>query len=151
MSIFEKPLAIAMLLVGILIILEEIEVFTLNLPIDKVFIGAILIIALQLINVILLRTQNGTITIMNVVTSIVLIVPAAIYIVSSIFGIFSIVNISLIIGVMMFVEALYALHWKNDKNYMVVPVLKWMLIWNLRVTEWGHLIEDFKNNDLVYG
>jgi len=110
MGILEIPLAIAMIPVSILIILEEIGIYSLNLPFDKVLIGAILIIALQLINVILLRTQNGTLTIMNVVTSIVLIVPAAYYIFSSIFGFFSIVNISLIIGVMMFVEAIYSLH-----------------------------------------
>jgi hypothetical protein len=110
MGIIEKPLAIAMIPVSIMIILEEIEILSLNLPFDKVLIGALLIIALQVINVILIRTQNGTITIMNVITSIVLIVPAAGYIVSSIFGIFSIVNLPLIIGVMMFVEAIYALH-----------------------------------------
>jgi len=110
MGIPDKIFSIAMLPVGILIILEEIGIYALNLPFDKVLIGAILLIAMQIINVILLRTQNGTITIMNVVTSIVLIVPAAVYLVSSLFGIFSIVNISLIIGVMMFVEALYALH-----------------------------------------
>jgi len=99
-----------MIPIGILIILREIGVYSLNLPVDIVLIGAILIISLQLINVILLRTQNGTLTAMNVVTAVVLIIPATFYIFSSILGYFSIENIPLIIGVMMFVEAIYALH-----------------------------------------
>jgi len=110
MGILEKIFSAVMIPIGILIILREIGVYSLSLPVDIVLIGAILIISLQLINVILLRTQNGTITVMNVVTAAVLIIPAAFYIFSSIFGFFSIENISLIIGVMMFVEALYALH-----------------------------------------
>jgi hypothetical protein len=110
MGISEKIFSVAMLPVGILIILEEIELYTLNFPIDKVLIGSILLILVQVINVLLLRTQNGTITPMNVITSIVLIVPGTIYIISSVFGMFSVANISLIIGVMMFVESTYALH-----------------------------------------
>jgi len=110
MGILEKIFSAAMIPISILIILREIGVYSLNLPVDIVLIGAILIISLQLINVILLRTQNGTITAMNVITAAVLIIPAAFYIFSSIFGFFSIENIPLIIGVMMFVEAIYALH-----------------------------------------
>jgi len=110
MGILEKIFSAAMIPISILIILEEIEIFSLNLFFDIVLIGAILIISLQLINVVLLRTQNGTLTAMNVVTAVVLIIPAAFYIFSSILGYFSIENIPLIIGVMMFVEAIYALH-----------------------------------------
>jgi len=47
---------------------------------------------------------------MNVVTAVVLITPAAFYLSFSIFGFLSINNISIIIGGMMFVEAIYALH-----------------------------------------
>lgn len=110
MGILEKIFSAAMIPIGLLIILRETGIYSLNLPVDIVLIGAILIILLQLINVVLLRTQNGTLTAMNVVTAIVLIIPAAFYLSFSIFGFFSIENIPLIIGVMMFVEAIYALH-----------------------------------------
>lgn len=110
MGALEIPLAIAMIPISILIILEETAIYTLNLPFDKVLIGALLIIALQLINVILLRIQNNTLTFMNVITAIVLTVPAGYYIFSSFFGFYTIANLPLIVGVMMFVESIYALH-----------------------------------------
>ena len=110
MGVVEKVLSLVMLPLGILIVLEEIGLYSLSLPFDKVLIGAILMIALQVINLIMLRIQNGTLTFINLVTGSIFIVIGGAYLASNFFGFFVFDGIRLILGVVMMVEALYALH-----------------------------------------
>lgn len=110
MGFLEKSLAFVMLPLSILIILEGIGIYSLSLPVNKVLIGAILMIALQVSNLIFLKISNGTLTVMNVVTGIVFILPAAAYLFSYFFGYNLYESLPLIVGVMMFIEALYTLH-----------------------------------------
>lgn len=110
MNILTKLLAIIMLPLSILIILESTGLFSLALPFDKVFIGAILMIALQLLNLILLKINKGLLRFINIITTLVFILPAVAYILSTIMGFYLFESVPLIIGIIMFIEALYALH-----------------------------------------
>lgn len=110
MGFIEKLFAIVMLPLSILIIMETTGIFSLDLFFDKVFIGAILMIALQLLTLFFVKKHHSSLRGMNIVTFIVLILPALAYIFSGVFNNFLKEQLPLILGVMMFVEAIYALH-----------------------------------------
>ena len=110
MGKIEKALAIIMLPVAILIVLQATDIFSLNLPIDLVFLGSILMIALQVINLTLLKFQNGHFGNIHIITALVFILPALIYIYTAFFGSIIELPLALIIGIMMIAESLYALH-----------------------------------------
>lgn len=110
MGFIGKAFAFVMFPLSILIVLEATGAFTLNLPFNKIFIGAILMIGLQLLTLIFVKAHHGHLSFMNIATCVIFMLPAAIYLLSSLFGNFLQTSIPLILGVMMFVEALYALH-----------------------------------------
>ncbi|PLW79976.1 hypothetical protein C0585_04785 [Candidatus Woesearchaeota archaeon] len=101
----KKIIALLMLPLAIFIILEEINIFSLNLFVDKVLIGALAMIAFQITNLIFLKIHNGHLGILQVTTSLLFIIPGIVY-----FLPFTILNIKLIIGVMMLAESSYAMH-----------------------------------------
>jgi len=106
----EKILSIAMLPFGLLIILEELGLFTINLFFDTVLIGATLMIVIQILTLISLNIHHKNIRIVNYVTAVVLLIPVAIYLLSTFITVSFQESLPLIIGVMMFVESLYAFH-----------------------------------------
>ena len=110
MSILGKPFALAMFPLGILIVLEETNVFTLDIGISKVLLASVLMIIFQIIHMMTAKTQNQHLGIMQIFTAVIFILPGLAFIASEFFGFFAVPSISLIIGVMVFVEALYALH-----------------------------------------
>ncbi|MFH1175033.1 MAG: hypothetical protein V1725_07930 [archaeon] len=104
-----KILGISLLPFSILIALEELNLFSLTLPFDKVVVGAILMIALQFITIIMLGIHKQGIRTINIITAVVFIIPAVLALFRSFFpGIAQ--PILLIMAVMMFTEGVYALH-----------------------------------------
>ena len=112
MSHFIKAFAVLMLLSGMTIILEQLGIYSLNVGLDKVIIGAVLLVALQILNIVSSKTHNGRISIMSVVMIIVFIMPVLAYFFSDILSLSSGFkgSLPLIIGVMMLLESLYMLH-----------------------------------------
>ncbi|NOZ80307.1 MAG: hypothetical protein GXP63_01425 [DPANN group archaeon] len=104
-----KVFAIVMLPLSILIILEELGIFTLSLPVDKVFLGAILMVGLQLMTLILLKVHHGRFSIMSILTALIFTLVAIGAATASLHGYYK-EQAPLILGVMMFGEAIYALH-----------------------------------------
>ena len=110
MTLINKVFAIAMLPFSLLIILEATKVLSIDMPFNKVLVGAILMITLQLLNIIFAKAHNGKLTIMNIITFVIFMAPPLAYFGAVLFGDFLEGNIPLILGVMMLVEGLYALH-----------------------------------------
>jgi len=111
MTLINKVFAIAMLPFSLLIILEATKVLSIDMPFNKVLVGAILMITLQLLNIIFAKAHNGKLTVMNIITFVVFMAPPLAYFGAVLFGgDFLEGNIPLILGVMMLVEGLYALH-----------------------------------------
>ena len=110
MAFFDKAFAFAMLPLSVLIILEELDLFSLSLIFDKALVGAIIMIILQLISLFTLNEMHEHVRTINVITFFFLILPSVLYIVSSFISISFSSSLPLIIGVMMFVESLYAFH-----------------------------------------
>jgi hypothetical protein len=110
MGFIGKLFAIVMFPLGLLIILEATGVWSLKLPFDKILLGALLMIILQLITLFLLKMTYSKLGMMNFMTATIFILTALAAIFRTYLG-STISNIMpLILGVMMFVEALYALH-----------------------------------------
>ena len=107
---FGKVFGIVMLPISLVILLSELDIYIINLPFDVVLIGAVLMIAFQLINVFLAKAHNGTIGIMQIITSVLFILPALVFLITEFTGIAIIEKINLIVGVMMLAESMYALH-----------------------------------------
>ena len=110
MEIINKFLAILMLPVSILIILEQMKVFSIEFFIDKLLIGAILMILLQLLSLLFVGQNQEGIKAINIITSVIFIIPAVAYIASLFLVIPFSEHLPMIIGVMMLAEAVYALH-----------------------------------------
>jgi len=111
MGIVGKLFAIVMFPLSILIVLEKLGLYTLALPIDidKVLIGAALMIALQVITLIMLKISNEKLTFMNIITGLIFIATAVAAVLSMQYGSYT-KEAPIVLAVMMFVEALYALH-----------------------------------------
>lgn len=109
MGIIGKSFAFVMFPLSILIILEQLGLYSVTLPVDKMRLGAGLMIALQIITLIMLKVRKEELKIMDIMTAVVFIAVAIGAVASGILGIFP-KEIPLILGVMMFVEGLYALH-----------------------------------------
>lgn len=110
MGLIEKILAIAMIPLSMLIILESMGLYSIWMPIDKGILGAGIMALLQIINLASLKMKNKRLTFMNMLTGSVFILVAAAYFVGNYLGYYQIDSLPVILGVMMFVEALYALH-----------------------------------------
>ena len=109
MGVIEKLFALVMFPLSVLIVLQELEIYALELPIDKLLLGSALMIALQTITIIMLHFTNRKLSLMNIVTALIFILTAIAAVLSMRFGLFQ-KEAAIILGVMMFVEALYALH-----------------------------------------
>jgi len=110
MSLINKLLAILMLPLGILIVLESAGIYALGIGMDKAFIGAILMIVLQVMNIVMLKVNSGEFRLMNGVALIEFVIPAVLYLISEFISIPGISTIPMILGIMMVVEAIYGLH-----------------------------------------
>jgi hypothetical protein len=109
MGVIGKIFAIVMLPLGVLMILEQFNIFSFSLPIDKVFLGAALMTLLQIITLIMVMVHQGKIMIMNIITAIVFIGTAGAAVFFKLTGGLR-QEFVLILAVIMCVEALYALH-----------------------------------------
>lgn len=111
MAIIGKAFAIVMFPLSILIVLEELGIYTLTLPIPmgKILLGAILMVALQVMTVIMLKIHHGKFTVMNILTAGIFILVAIGVATAPFHGYYQ-EQAPLILGIMMFGEGLYALH-----------------------------------------
>jgi hypothetical protein len=109
MGLIEKIFAIAMLPLSILIILEWTGIFSLKIAYGTFLIGAVITLAYQIINLVMLRIQNGHLSPMQIASFVVFILPAVAYIVTLSGIAIEILPIPLVLGVMMLVEGLYGL------------------------------------------
>ena len=110
MGAIEKGFAFVMFPLGFLIMIEEMGLFSLSFFLDKTMIGAILMIVLQTITLMTLNMHHEYIRGVNYMTFFCLILPSALYLGSMMISISFKESLPLIIGVMMFVESLYAFH-----------------------------------------
>jgi len=109
MGVIGKSFAFVMFPLSILIVLEELNIYSIYLPINKVILGAVLMIILEIITLVMLFYAYGKPSVMNVVTALVFILTSVAAIGSGVFGLFQ-KEVAVVLGVMMFVGALYALH-----------------------------------------
>ena len=109
MGIVKKGFAAVMIILGGLIILEETNTYSMNLTYPIALIGSALMIIFQIIHLFSGKIHNGHMGIMPIITSFVFIFPA-VGCIADYLGLISIPSIQLIIGVMLFIESLYALH-----------------------------------------
>ena len=109
MGSIEKIISVAMLPLGVLIILERFDVFSISLPVNKIILGAALMIVLQLVTTISIHGHNGKPSVMSNVTRGIFMIIAIAAIIFQVTGKFT-SEVPLILGIMMIVEALYALH-----------------------------------------
>ena len=109
MGFIGKIFAVVMFPLAVLIVLEKLGIYSLSLPIDKVILGAIVMIVLQLLTVTMVNKTYGKHSVMSIATTIIFIGTAVLAICSVIFGFYA-KEIPLILAIMMLVEALYALH-----------------------------------------
>ena len=110
MGVLEKIIGVAMLGLSALILLEEFKIYSISLPFDKILIGAILMIILQIFNIIMLKITGGEIDVIHFITAIIFIAPAAAYLVSVFFIPLLVESLPIILGVMMIAEGIYAMH-----------------------------------------
>ena len=110
MSLVHKVLAAVLFPLSILILLEYFNFFSLNIFVDKVLLGSIILIIFQVAHFINLLRHKDEITTMNVVTLLVFCTPAVSYCVNYFFKLFVLQELSLVMGIMIFLESMYALH-----------------------------------------
>ena len=110
MNFLTKILAIIMFPISILIILEQTNIYSIPFPIDKLLIGAILMISLEVLSFIMLKLTGGELRLINILTYIIFIIPAIAFLVSYLIGLNLHSAVPLILGVMMLAESIYGLH-----------------------------------------
>jgi len=110
MGLIGKIFAIVMFPLSILIIFEALGTFSLSLPFNKVIIGAVLMIALQLLTLIFLKINHGKLGLMQYITAGIFIAIALVACFSGFVKFLPTDRVPLILGAVMLVEALYALH-----------------------------------------
>ena len=110
MEVINKLMAIIMLPLSVLIILEAMDIFSIESPFDKLLIASILMIVLQLLSIIFASTNQEGLTLVNYLTLIIFSLPAIAYVLTLFFALPFENHIPIILGVMMLAEAIYALH-----------------------------------------
>lgn len=110
MSFINKIIAIIMLPVAVLVLLGKLGIFSLSLGLDTILIGAVLMILLQAISMFIQYKTNSHISFMSIITGILFISTAFGAIFSSFLPSVFQDYMPVFLGVMMLVEALYALH-----------------------------------------
>ncbi|MFT4302988.1 MAG: hypothetical protein ACMXYG_00335 [Candidatus Woesearchaeota archaeon] len=109
MDIIKKIIAVIMIILGIAIILEYYNYYTISIP-QQLLIAAILMIILQIYSAVSLTIHSGHIGIINIITWIIFCIPAIWYLLHIILNIQITENLPLILSIMMIGESLYALH-----------------------------------------
>jgi hypothetical protein len=109
MGFIGKSFAIVMMPLSILIILENMQIYSVTLPVDKVLVGAGLMIVLQLITLFMVHKNTEGLGVMNFVTAFVFIGTAIAAVVSGYFSFYPKETV-FTLGLMMFFESIYALH-----------------------------------------
>jgi len=109
MGLIEKAISILMFPLGIILILEGLNLYTLVLPIDKMLIGAVLMLALQIVTIIMLKIHSGEVGFTHILTAILFILPAVAYFLTGIIGPIFGNSLPIIFGVLMFIESWYAI------------------------------------------
>ena len=110
MGVVEKIIGGAMIILGVLILLEIFKVFSLALPFDKVLIGAGLMILFQVVNIIMMRIESGGVEPIHMFTAAIFSLPAAAYIVSVYVIPILPESLPMIVAVLMIAEGMYAMH-----------------------------------------
>ncbi|MBN2052084.1 hypothetical protein JW756_01150 [Candidatus Woesearchaeota archaeon] len=110
MGFIGKIFAIAMLPLSIIMVLESLGVFTLDFPFNKIIIASVLMITLQVLTLLFLKINHGRLGIMQYLTAGIFIVVALIATFSDFVSFLPEDKLHLALGMVMFVEALYALH-----------------------------------------
>lgn len=110
MGIIGKTFGIVMLPLSLLIILEQTNIYALKLPVDKIMIGAILMIALQLITLIMLKVTHGDLGFKDFLIFFAFSAPGGAYLALYFLGIAIPSYVPIALAVIMLTESLYALH-----------------------------------------
>jgi hypothetical protein len=110
MGIIGKSFAFVMLPLSIIIFLDSIKLYTLNLPFDKVFVAALLMIALQIISFVMSYVTHRGVKFVEIITLVAFSLPAIAYIGSTLAAFDLPSYVPVVLSVLMFVESLYALH-----------------------------------------
>jgi hypothetical protein len=110
MGVIGKLFAVIMFPLSILIIAELLGLFSVNLFFDKILIGASLMILLQLLTLLFLRINVGTLKPMQILTASIFMAISAMALCSPYIDVPFKEQIPLILGVVMFVETIYSLH-----------------------------------------
>jgi hypothetical protein len=103
-----KSFAIVMVPLSIIILLEQIGVYALQLPFDKLLVGAILMIALEIITLIGVIINYKKPSITNMIAVVAFLTPPLIYLGHLFIGYANPSYIPLIMAVTMFGETIYA-------------------------------------------
>lgn len=109
MGFVEKLIAIPSFLLAILLVLEKLEVYSLDFGYDKVFIAAALMALLQIVSLIGLHYSNGHLTFANIVTAIIFFGFAGFAVYAQVFSFYQ-TEATILLGATLFAESLYALH-----------------------------------------
>ena len=110
MGLIGKAFACIMFPLSILIIFDALQVLSIKLPFDKILVGALLMIALQVLTLVFLKINHGKLGIMQFLTAGVFCLVALLAVSSSTLSLSFAAQMPLILGVVMFVETIYALH-----------------------------------------
>jgi hypothetical protein len=103
-----KLIAIVMLPLSILILLQETNLYVIELSFDLMVLSASLMILLQILVLVMVKVHQENLTIINWLTAIVFVLPAVYYFLQQFLT--PVPQMPLILGAMMLAESVYALH-----------------------------------------
>jgi hypothetical protein len=111
MDQLRRPAAYVLLPLSVLIILESLRIFSLDVPYirDKVLAVSLIIFLFHGINLAMIAMQKSSGSAIEIATNIVFVLPALLYILDKYANISLIPNVPLILGVIMLVDSLYQL------------------------------------------
>lgn len=101
-----KVLGVIMLLFGIIILIEELGFFSIEIGINKILIGSLILIIVQFLNIAFSKIYNGVFHPIAIIMLIIIIIPIILYFYTNIAD--NILPIA--ISVMMLFESIYMLH-----------------------------------------
>ena len=107
-----KILSVLLLPLGLVSIAQATGIYTFDIGFDVILIGAALMILIQLMTLFIVHKEHGHehISLMNILSFIVFAGVAGYYIISLFAGLDMWQPLPLILGVMMFLEGMYAMH-----------------------------------------
>ena len=110
MGLIGKVFAFIMLPLSIIVFLDAIGLYRLDLPFDKMFLASLLMIGLQVATVLFVVATHKSMKLMDGVTLIAFSAPGAAYIAMNSMGMAIPSYLPIVLSVIMFVESVYALH-----------------------------------------